>query len=324
MENATARSPGFDLDIGVIYTHERQFMTPLVSSLARSGDGLQMRLIVVDNASGEGVEPWLGQFAHTKAICNAQRLSYASNMNSILAASTARYTLLLNTDMYFDPAEQCLAKMVAFMDAHPRCGIAGCRLYHRDGRYGYSARRFITLPSIMARRLGLGKVFASSLSHYLYLDRSPLDVFTCDWLSGCFMLVRREAIDDIGAVDIKFRKYFEDVDLCARMAQAGWQVLFNGQTFAYHFEQRASRQVLSRDCWQHLRSYLRWVGKWGIAPPQFPAVPSVHFRHELPVGSSIQQPHRHLPAPHLQAPIGASSMTPARPSDGEPRSVRAA
>jgi hypothetical protein len=294
--------PEFDLDVGVIYTYERQLMTPLVSSLAQSGEGVRQRLIVVDNSGGEGVEPWLGHFRHNEVIRNTERRSYAANLNAILAASTARYTLLLNTDMFFEPKEQCLAKMVAFMDAHPQCGVSGCRIYHPDGNYGYPARRFFTVPSIAARRLGLGRLFAGSLSDYLYQDRSPHDVFTCDWLSGCLMLVRRGAIEQIGGLDFKFRKYFEDVDLCARMAQAGWQVMFNGQTFAYHYEQRASRRIFSREAWVHLKSYFRWIRKWGIAPPRFPTIPMVHFRHDPQTGTRVEQPHR-IPAAHLQEPV---------------------
>jgi hypothetical protein len=63
-------------------------------------------------------------------------------------------------------------------------------------------------------------------------------------------------------------KYFEDVDMCLRMARAGWQVMFNGQTHCYHHEQRASRRALSRDAWWHGRAYLRWLYKWGLTVPR--------------------------------------------------------
>src|SRR5438132_4353817 len=134
-----------DVDIAIIYTHERQFMTPLVSSLAESGDGVSMRLILVDNASDASVDEWRSVFRETLMLRNRQRLGYAANLNRILEASTARYALLLNTDMYFEPSEQCVAKMVAFMDRNPDCGVSGCRLYHPDGSYGFPARRFQTL-----------------------------------------------------------------------------------------------------------------------------------------------------------------------------------
>ena len=123
----------FDLDVGVIYTHERPLMPRLLETMSASGRRLCMRLILVDNASADDLEPWCAYFPETRILNNARRLGYAANLNRILEASTARYTLLLNTDMYFDPRQHCLARMVAFMDSRPQCGVAGCRLYHADG-----------------------------------------------------------------------------------------------------------------------------------------------------------------------------------------------
>jgi len=263
-----------DVDIGIIYTHERQFMTPLVSSLAESGQGTAMRLIIVDNASGEGVDEWRTAFRETLVVRNDERLGYAANLNRILDASRARYVLLLNTDMFFEPAEQCVAKMVRFMDAHPDCGVSGCRLYHPDGTYGFPARRFQTLATIAARRLGLEKSLGSTVDSYLYADKPRESIFDCDWLSGCFLMVRREAVDEIGPLDLQFRKYFEDVDFCLRMARAGWRVMMNGETFGYHLEQRASRNLFSKDAFVHLQSYARWLTKWGLDPARHVAPPT--------------------------------------------------
>jgi GT2 family glycosyltransferase len=126
---------------------------------------------------------------------------------------------------------------------------------------------FPTWRAIAGRRFGLKRIFARSLREYFCQDRDPRGAFVCDWVSGCFMLVRREAIRDVGRFDERYVKYFEDVDVCLRMARAGWQVMFNGQTRCYHYEQRASRQLLSRDAWLHARAYLRWLLKWGLANP---------------------------------------------------------
>lgn len=251
-----------DLDIGVIYTHEQHYMDPLIESLADSGHDLRMRLLLVDNASTEGVSRWCGQFAETAIIRNQRRLGYAENLNLILSASTARHTLLLNTDMVFDPLEQTLTKMVQFMDARSGCGIAGCRLYHPEGEYAYPARRFPSLRAILARRGGALFRSEATTREHLYADLDPLSSFPCDWLSGCFLLVRRECHEQIGGLDARrFRKYFEDVDYCQRAGEAGWEVCFCGDTYGYHWEQRASRELFSRDSRLHLQSYARWLLK---------------------------------------------------------------
>ena len=115
-----------DLDVGVVYTHEQDLMPRLLCTAAASGDGLAMRLVLVDNASAEGVEPFRNVAARTRIVRNRVRLPYAANLNRILEVSTARYLLLLNTDMFFDPPAQCLARMVQFMDAP--AGVRGVRL----------------------------------------------------------------------------------------------------------------------------------------------------------------------------------------------------
>ncbi len=253
-----------DLDIGVIYTHEDQFMGPLLETLARSGDDLRLRLILIDNASYAGVEAWSHRFAHTRVLRNPERLGYAANLNRILGAATSEFVLLLNTDMYFHPPEQCLSKLVQFLREQPKCGLAACRLYHPDGEYGYPARRYQTLRTIAARRGGMKQLFPNTLARYVYADRSRYDSFPCDWVSGCLMLVRREALQQIGGFDCRYGKYFEDVDVCSRLAAAGWQVMFHGGTYAFHHEQRASKPLLSRDAWRHLRAYGLWLAKAGV------------------------------------------------------------
>jgi N-acetylglucosaminyl-diphospho-decaprenol L-rhamnosyltransferase len=254
-----------DLDIGVIYTHERNLIGPLLSTLSRSGDGIRARLLLVDNRSADGVQAWRRLVPDTVVLRNARRLGYAANLNRILEASTARHILLLNTDMVFAPEAQCLTRMVGFMDARPDCGISSCAIYHADGGFAYPARRFQTLPILAARRLGLGRLLHDTLDRYLYRDRPIESTFPCDWLSGCFLMLRREAFGDIGFFDEGFVKYFEDVDICYRAARSGWQVFYHGATCCYHLEQRASRRVLSLDAMRHAQSYLRWYWKWGVS-----------------------------------------------------------
>jgi N-acetylglucosaminyl-diphospho-decaprenol L-rhamnosyltransferase len=262
--------PPIDLDIGVIYTHERELMTRLLASMSASGDGLRMRLILVDNASNEGVGPWSACFPETQILKNARRLSYAANLNRVLAASAARYVLLMNTDMHFDSRGQCLRRMVAFMDGRPQCGVAGCRLYHADGSEAHAARRFQTVPLVLARRCGLGRWLRGATDRHFYAEHAPHETWACDWLSGCFLMVRREALAAVGPFDEEYGKYFEDVDFCLRMARAGWQVMYHGAASCYHLEQRSSKNLLSADAWTHLRAYVRYLHKWGLDPSSAP------------------------------------------------------
>jgi len=269
------RSKVPDVDVGVVYTGERRWMPRLLSSLADAGRGVAMRLLLVDNVSPDGVDPWLGYVADTSVIRNTKRLLYAANLNRILRASTARYVLAMNTAMFFAAGEPCVLRMVRFMDAHPACGVAGCGLYHADGRFAFPARRFQSLAVVLARRCGLGRYMQRTLDRYLYRDREESDTWEPEWLSGAFLMIRRETFLDVGFFDEGFGKYFEDVDLCLRAARAGWKVMYHGGTYCYHLEERGSKKLLSIDALRHLRAYLRWHWKWGLtqAPTPSPEVP---------------------------------------------------
>jgi len=271
LQPVATRSKVPDVDIGVVYSGEREWMPRLLSSLAEAGRGVAMRLLLVDNASLDGVDPWLGYVADTAVLRNTRRLLYAANLNRILRASTARYVLAMNTDMFFAAAEPCVLRMVRFMDAHPACGVAACGLYHADGRFAHPARRFQSLAVVLARRSALGRLMQRTLDHYLYRDREESDTWEAEWLSGAFLMIRREALLDVGLFDEGFGKYFEDVDMCLRVARAGWKVIYYGGTYCYHLEGRGSKKLLSVDALRHVRAYLRWHWKWGFAPAATPS-----------------------------------------------------
>jgi len=253
-----------DVEVGVIYTGERHYMTPLIDSLAASDGTERVGLILVDNCSPEGTGDWERIFPATTVLHNEERLGYAENLNRILAASTARYILLMNTDMYFEAGSRCVTNMVRFMDDHPHCGLSGSGIYHPDGTYAYPARRFQTIKTIAARRLGMETIFRDAVAKYLCMDQDQAGTVDCDWISGCFMLLRRSTYERVGEFDCRFAKYFEDVDMCRRVTQAGYRIMINGAERCYHHEQRGSKSVLSRDALLHLQSYLRWISKWGF------------------------------------------------------------
>jgi len=251
-----------DLEVGAIYTYEREHMNRLVETMAGSGDDLSVRLLLVDNASLDGTRAWEDTFHETVTLRNPRRMGYSANLNRILSIASAPFVLLMNTDMHFNPSEQCLSKMVRFMQMHPDCGVSICRILHPDGTYAFPARRFPTLSMVAARRLLQPGRQSRHLDAYFYSDQDHRASFECDWVSGCFMMLRREAIRQAGPFDERFAKYFEDVDMCCRIAHAGWRVMFHGGTYCYHHEQRASQRLFSRAACQHVASYVRWLAKW--------------------------------------------------------------
>ena len=235
------------MDVGVIYTHERELVKRLLTTMRDSADGPATRLILVDNDSADGVEPWRRIMPATLVLRNTERLGYAVNLNRILASSSARYVLLLNTDMYFDPSNRCLTRHGRVYGCpsrlwHCRLPALSCRRGATLGRRDSFKRRSV----ILARRFGLGGVLHKTVDRYLNRHRDPADSFECDWLSGCFMMVRREAIEAVGLFDESFgevlRGTWTFVGVWPRPDGASCTMALQA---AVTWEQRASHSLMS-------------------------------------------------------------------------------
>jgi N-acetylglucosaminyl-diphospho-decaprenol L-rhamnosyltransferase len=251
-------SDGIDVSVTLVSTDERKFLEPMLPQLYRSAKGVKMEVLLVDNACTDGTAELQGRFPDLKVIPNTRRLGFSANHNLAMRRSRGRYILCLNPDVLFDENAQTVAEMAAFMDAHPACGVSGCKALNAEKQLIFPARRFQTLRIVLARRAG--GLFASKrvLDRYFYREHSMDDTFEADWLQGCFLFMRREALAEVGLFDELYFKYFEDVDLCRRMAARGWKVMYYGGARFYHLEQRSSTKLFSRYAWLHLKSWIRW------------------------------------------------------------------
>jgi len=156
--------------------------------------------------------------------------------------SGPRYALLLNPDTVLPP--DALAKMLAFMEAHPQAGVAGPKLVRLDGSLDKACRRSFPTPTTsLYHLLKLDRLFPNSPRFARY-DLSYLDpdiVTRVDAIVGAFMLVRREAIAQAGLLDETFWMYGEDLDWAKRITDAGWQVWYNPAVTVTHIKEAASR-----------------------------------------------------------------------------------
>ena len=225
------------------------------------------RIVVVDNHSQDGAAERLRRdYPHVTVIANASNQGYAKAVNQALRAVESDYVLLLNPDIEVKPG--AIAALLAFMEATPEVGIAGGKLRHPDGTLQYSCRTFYTLPTILLRRTFLGKLFPKSaiLTRHLMADWDHNAVRDVDWVLGACMLIRRSAVKDVGLMDERFFLYFEDVDWCYRMHQAGWRVCYVPDGEMVHHHRRQSAQGRWNKTLQfHLASMVHFYAKWGQA-----------------------------------------------------------
>jgi len=197
-----------------------------------------------------------------KLLENPRPLSFAANVNLGIAATTGEYVLVANPDTVAEPG--AIEVLAAFADQHPRCGIAGPQLLWPDGRWQPSRRRFPTVRGTIVRRTPLRRVFPP-LEHqhdHYQLDQRPDRPVQADWLLGAFLLQRRTMLEEVGGWDAGFRHYCEDIDLCYRAAQAGWERWYVPQAVVRHdWAAVIDRTFLSRHTLWHARGMARFVRK---------------------------------------------------------------
>jgi len=211
---------------------------------------------VVDNGSTDGSPAMVRHaFPQVHLIANEGNRGFAAANNQALRAmgfdqdpptpesSLPRYVLLLNPDTEVEPG--AVSALVDFMDAHPAVGVAGARLSYGDGSFQHSAFRFPGLWQIALDLLPApGRLYASRLNgrypRRLYEAGRP---FPIDHPLGAAMLVRREAIVQVGLLDEGFFLYCEEIDWCWRMRRAGWPAYCVPQARVVHHVGQSAGQV---------------------------------------------------------------------------------
>jgi GT2 family glycosyltransferase len=193
---------------------------------------------------------------------NERPVSYAANLNRAIAETRAELVLVNNPDALPQPG--AVAALAAFVEAHPRCGIAGPRLVDPDGSWQPSRRRFPTVGGTLVRRTPLRALFPPlerQRGHY-GLDERPTQPVQADWMLGGSLLLRREMLDELGGYDPGFRMYGEEIDLCYRAARAGWERWYVPEAVVRHrWDALTDKRLLTRRTLWHWRSVLRFVRK---------------------------------------------------------------
>lgn len=193
------------------------------------------------------------------AVRNERPLGFGTNLNRGFAMTTAELLLSANPDA--EPQPGAVAALRAFMEEHPRCGIAGPRMEFPDGSWQPSRRRFPTVTGTIVRRTPLRLVVQQR--HHFHLDEAPPnEPVEADWMLGGFLMLRRSMLDELGGFDEGFRLYGEDIDLAYRAAKAGWERWYVPQAVVRHeHKAETDKRWLTRRTLWHWAGVLRFVRK---------------------------------------------------------------
>ncbi|HEY2956715.1 MAG TPA: glycosyltransferase family 2 protein [Actinomycetota bacterium] len=258
----------------VLVTYESAADLPgCVESVGRAAPQGGVDVVVVDNASRDDSAE-VARALGLKVIENPANEGYARAMNAGAAASSSAWLLALNPDTRLGPGS--LARMLATGGSDPAIGCVGPDLRNPDGTAYPTGRRF---PSLLVG--GLHALLAPfwpgnpATRHYHMAgsDRSrPLAV---DWVSGACMLLRRSAFEAVGGFDGGYFMYFEDMDLCLRLARAGWRVVLDPVAKVEHAGGNSSRRAPYRKVLSHHRSSLRFYTRRFARDPRILLTPLV-------------------------------------------------
>jgi len=214
--------------------------------------------IVVDNGSTDRTVAFVRERFPDVHLVEQGNRGLAAGWNVGLERAGGDYVLILNADAWL--TEGSLERLVAFAEQQPRAAIVGPRLLNPDGTLQRSVRGFPTLWRLATEYLFLRKLAPGSqaLNGFYAGGFAHDEVREAEFLMGACLLVRREAVAEVGSLDEAFFLFSEETDWCYRFVQAGWQVLFYPGAECVHVGAASHGGRFFRE---NVRGHLRFLAK---------------------------------------------------------------
>lgn len=261
---------GKKLNLDVIYVNynSTDCLIASIESIFRfKSKNYHLNIIVVDNASTDGVLRIIHRFPEIHLTINPRNVGFGAAINQALKLCHSRYIILLNPDsLAFDGF---LPTSIAYMETHPAVGIVGPMILDDGGGIQGSARSFPTpLTSLFGRNSPITRIYPDNSitrANILTFGSDRTTPMSVDWVSGACMVVRHDAIRQVGGFDKRFFLYWEDTDLCRRIKDAGWEIIYLPEATVMHIGGKSSntRPVFSnfhfhKSCYRLYDKYAVW------------------------------------------------------------------
>jgi N-acetylglucosaminyl-diphospho-decaprenol L-rhamnosyltransferase len=255
-----APAPGTAAEMLVVLVnyHARDYLLACLAALEAAPPDVPYRVVLVDNSAGDGAaEAIRARFPAVEVVTNAANVGFGRACNQALRMSNEPYCLLLNPDTEVQPG--ALATLLAVLKANSRVAAVGPRLVYPDGRYQHSAFR---LPDFKQAFFGFFEwVPQDSPWNGRYPPREAGRPYPVEHLLGACLLIRREALAEIGLLDEAFFMYFEETDWCARALRAGWALWQVPAAVVQHYSGGTTRRVAEEMSLQFHRSQAHYYRK---------------------------------------------------------------
>lgn len=241
------------LSVLIVNYNVKAFLDQCLRSVRSASRGLDVEVIVVDNASTDGSGEWIPEhFPEVRWIASPTNLGFGRANNLALREATGDVVLYLNPDTVLP--EDNLRSALAYLDAHPEVGSLGCRMLDGTGAYLPESKRALPTPTVaLYRLLGLSALAPRSprFARY-YLGHLPEDQNAeVDVHCGAWMMVRKPILDQLGGFDEAFFMYGEDIDLSYRIQQAGWQNHYLATSPIVHYKGESTKHAT----WKYVKTF---------------------------------------------------------------------
>jgi GT2 family glycosyltransferase len=255
------------IDIIIINYNSTDYSLRCIESLQRNLNFSHYRIIVVDNNSDDMPDRITDKYPEVVLINNSTNIGFGSAINYAITLINGKYVILLNPDSLV--IDNSFKKLINYLDQHDDTAIAGPKILESDGSLQGSARRFPTIwTSIFGRKSPLTKLFPSNpitKREFICFNCEKLKTQTVDWVSGACMVIRSEAIKQVGGFDTRFFMYWEDADLCKRLTEFGWKIAYYPKAQVYHHTGKSSATCplssiyhFHKSCFYYFRKHSTW------------------------------------------------------------------
>ncbi|MEL6393096.1 MAG: glycosyltransferase family 2 protein, partial [Bacteroidota bacterium] len=233
-----------ELSVVIVNYNVRYFLEQALGSVERAIAGIEAEVFVVDNhSSDDSVEVIKRDYPWVRLIARTDNPGFSIANNQAIRESTGRYVLLLNPDTVV--CEDTFRHCLSFMDTHPNAGGLGVRMIDGSGRFLPESKRGLPTPWVaFCKAFGLSRIFPKSkrYNHYHLGYLSEEETHQIEILSGAFMFMRREALDQVGLLDEQFFMYGEDIDLSYRLILGGWENWYSSSTSIIHYKGESTKR----------------------------------------------------------------------------------
>ncbi len=266
-----ASIPPSSLDLSVVIVNYKSvdFLRSCIHSIKETAENISYEIIVVDNDSQDGSDQDIrSEFSDIKLIVNRSNLGFSGANNQGIKISSGKYILLLNNDTTVKPG--ALNRLIDSMERHPGVGLMGGKLTNTDGTVQQSYGKLIPFINEFIQSKLFWNFYEIHKNRIigLIMEKLHSQPRVVDWVKGACMMLRREAIFDVGFLDDQFFMYFEEADLSIRLKSIGWKVYFEPRAEIVHHGGISVSKNRFRVFLEHRRSqlyfYKKHYGEFGL------------------------------------------------------------